>query len=180
MGSTGRVKRYVACGSAALLLVGTACKRSPRPRADKPQASASVAPPVDRLAPGELPPGRDALFGLVIPQGMTVQGQFKDSGLAFGALEAEAVANYVRDRVEVSHVEIGAARTVFPGARIKNGPADRTFRVEVIGEGAGTRLLVEDITPPPPPPPENISDTERWRRAGFTHDGKPTNMNALK
>jgi len=162
------------------MVFGGACKHSQAPREHKAQAAASVAPPVDRLAPGELPPGRDAIFGLLIPQGMRIQGQFKDSGLAFGALDAAAVANYVRDRVEVSHVEIGAARTVFPGARIKNGPADRTFRIEVIGEGAATRLLVEDVTPPPPPPPENISDSERWRRAGFTPDGKPINMNALK
>jgi hypothetical protein len=40
--------------------------------------------------------------------------------------------------------------------------------------------MVEDVTPPPPAPRENISDEERWRRAGFTRDGKPTNMNALK
>jgi hypothetical protein len=95
-------------------------------------------------------------------------------------MDSEAVANYVRDRVSVSHVEVGAARTIFPAARIKDGPPGRVFRIEVIGEGAGTRLLVEDVTPPPPPPVENISDSERWRRAGFSRDGKPLDMNALK
>lgn len=173
------MKLCALCGSAALLL-GNACKHSSAPKVEKPAPSASVARPVDHLAPGELPPGRDALFGLVIPRGMTVQGQFKDSALAFGALDSEAVANYVRDRVNVSHVEIGAARTIFPAAHIKDGPDGRIFRIEVIGEGGGTRLMVEDVTPPPPAPRENISDEERWRRAGFTRDGKPTNMNALK
>ncbi|MGC4092144.1 MAG: hypothetical protein QM756_30530 [Polyangiaceae bacterium] len=161
---------------------GGACKhkRAPAPNRDQAAASAS-AHPIDHLATGELPPGREALFGLVIPEGMKVQGQFKDSALAFGALDAEAVANYVRDRVEVSHVEIGAARTVFPGARIKNGPEGRTFRVEVIGEGPSTRLLVEDVTPPPALPPDvGASDADRWKRAGFTPDGKPLDMNSLK
>ncbi|HET9932282.1 MAG TPA: hypothetical protein VFQ35_16375 [Polyangiaceae bacterium] len=169
------------CASAAALLGASSCKHAAESRrAEKPLPSSSAAPPVDRLAKGELPPGREALFGLVIPRGMTVQGQFKDSALAFGDMDSEAVANYVRDRVAVSHVEVGAARTIFPAARILEGPPSRVFRIEVVGEGAGTRLLVEDVTPPPPPPPENISDTERWRRAGFTRDGKPLDMNALK
>lgn len=174
------MRLFTWCASAALL-GGTACKQTPsNRRVEKPMPSPSASAPLDRLARGELPPGQEALFGLVIPRGMTVQGQFKDSALAFGAIDSEAVANYVRDRVSVSHVEVGAARTIFPAARIKEGPAGRVFRIEVIGEGAGTRLLVEDVTPPPPPPVENISDAERWRRAGFTSDGKPINMNALK
>ena len=181
MGSPSRVKVCALCASAAVLLGGASCKRAAESRrVEKPLPSSSAAPPLDRLAAGELPPGRDALFGLIIPRGMAVQGQFKDSALAFGAMDSEAVANYVRDRVSVSHVEVGAARTIFPAARIKDGPPGRVFRIEVIGEGAGTRLLVEDVTPPPPRPAENISDSERWRRAGFSRDGKPLDMNALK
>ncbi len=147
----------------------------------KPASAQSSKPPLDHLAAGELPPGQSSLFGLVIPKGMTIQGQFSDSGLAFGALRAEAVANYVRERVDVGQVEVGAARTVFPACRIKGGPETRTFRIEVVSEGPATRLIVQDVTPPPPPPPEvGVSDAERWRRAGFSPDGKPLNMNALK
>jgi hypothetical protein len=136
---------------------------------------------VDRLAPGELPPGEEALFGLLLPKGMKVQGQFTETGLAWGPLPAEEVANYVRSRVDVERVEVGAARTIFPAARIKAGPAEHAFRIEVVRESVGTRLIVRDLAPTPPPPPApGLTDAERWRRAGFTPDGKPLDMKALE
>jgi hypothetical protein len=69
-------------------------------------------------------------------------------------------------------VEIGAARTVFPAARIKGGPEGRVFNLEVLPDGPRTRLVIKDVTPPPPPPP-GLSDAERWRAAGLTPDGRP-------
>jgi hypothetical protein len=105
----------------------------------------------------------------------------KDTGLAYGSLELESVANYVRSRVDVERVEIGAARTVFPAVRIHGAPPDRTYRIDVLRDGAGTRLIVQDLTPvPPPATPPNLSDAERWQRAGFSPDGKPLNMKALE
>jgi hypothetical protein len=157
-----------------------ACRNEPAPSQAKPASSAKPRT-VDRLAPGELPPGEQALFGLVIPKGMKVQGQFSETGLAWGEVPAEDVANYVRSRVEVERVEIGAARTIFPAVRIKDGASDHTFRIEVVRESVGTRLIVQDLTPPPAPPPEpGLSEAERWRRAGFTPDGKPINLKALE
>lgn len=157
-----------------------ACRSEPAPQA-KGIPSAKPRPPVDRLAPGELPPGEEALFGLVLPKGMKVQGQFEDTGLAWGNMPAEEVANYVRSRVEAQHVEVGAARTIFPTVHIKGGPAERAFRVEVVRESVGTRLIVRDLTPAPvPPPTPGLTDAERWRRAGFTPEGKPLNMKALE
>lgn len=162
------------------VLIG-ACRGEPAPSQAKAAPSSKPRAPVDRLAPGELPPGEEALFGLVIPKGMKVQGQFTETGLAWGNLPAEEVANYVRSRVEVEHVEVGAARTIFPAARIKDGPAARTFRIEVVRESVGTRLIVRDLAPTPvPPPPPGLTDAERWRRAGFTPDGKPLDMEALE
>lgn len=160
-----------------------ACRGEPAPAQPKGAASAkSARVPVDRLAPGELAPGEEALFGLILPKGMKVQGRFDTTGLAWGNLSADDVANYVRTRVQVEHVEVGAARTIFPGVAIKDGPAEHTFRIEVVRESVGTRLIVRDVTPEPPaPPPEpGLSDAERWRRAGFSPNGKPLDMKALE
>jgi hypothetical protein len=133
------------------------------------------------LAPGELPPGEEALFGLILPKGMKVQGKLDETGLAWGKLPAEEVANYIRSRVAVEHVEVGAARTIFPAVRIKDSPSDHAFRIEVLRESAGTRLIVRDLTPPPAPVPvPGLTDAERWRRAGYSPDGKPLDMSKLE
>ena len=97
---------------------------------------------------------------------------------AIGAVSPEAVSNFVRERVEVSHVEIGAARTVFPNVRIKAGDAAKSYRIDVVADGPTTRLIVRDITPPPTP--EGLSEEERWRRAGMTPDGKLLNPKQLQ
>lgn len=165
----------------ALPLVSGCKKQTAEVRVEATRPAAASAVPLDRLAPGELPPGDDNLFGLKLPRGMAVQGRLKDTGLAFGMLDAEGVANYVRTRVDVERVEIGAARTIFPSVRIHGGPADRRFRIDVLREGSGTRLIVQDLTPAPVAAPlQGLSDQERWKRAGFSPDGKPLNPKALE
>ena len=135
--------------------------------------------PLDRLAPGELSPGPGRVFGLELPAGMVVRGQFHDVAYAHGKVAPDALANYVRDRVIVAHVEIGAARTVFPNARIKQGPPDRYFQLEVVAGAEQTELVVRDVTPQPKAP-ENISTEEAWRRAGRRPDGRPFDITELK
>lgn len=135
-----------------------------------PGASSS-GKPMDRLAPGELAPGGPEVWGFVAPREMRLDQQFPAHAFLVGPVSAEALANYVRARVEAERVEIGAARTVFPAARIKGGKPDRTYRFEVLKEGAGSRLVIKDITPPPVEP--GLSDEERWKKAGLTPDGKP-------
>jgi hypothetical protein len=157
------------------------CDAQPK-KAPPPQPSAiSSRKPLDRLAPGELAPGKRQVFGLEIPSGMAIRGQFVEVAYVHGNVAPEALANYVRERVIVDHVEIGAARTVFPRARIKKGPADRFFRIEVIAGNKNTELVVQDVTPRPTPPgQENLSVEERWRRAGRRPDGKPFDITELK
>ena len=135
--------------------------------------------PVDRLAPGELRPGTNQVFGLEVPWGMSVRGQFATVAYVEGNVAPEDLANYVRDRVVIDHVEIGAARTVFPYARIKKGPPDRFFQIEVIAGKGRTEMVVTDVTPHPKPP-EQISDEERWRRVGRRPDGRPLDITELK
>jgi hypothetical protein len=163
----------------AAALVGLGCNDQPKKPARPVASAAPSAKPLDRLAPGELAPGKHQVFGLEVPSDMTIRGQFLEVAYLHGTVAPEALANYVRERVVVDHVEIGAARTVFPYARIKKGAADRFFQIEVIASGRNTELVVKDVTPRPKPP-EKLSDEERWRRAGRRPDGRPADITELR
>ena len=141
--------------------------------------SARAAVPLDHLAPDELAPSKVEVYGFHLPRGMEIESRQADRAYLAGQVSPEALANYVREQVVVSHVEIGAARTVFPTARIKGGPPDRVFNLEVVPDGARTRLVIKDVTPPPPPPP-GLTDAERWRAAGLTPDGRPLDPKTLE
>jgi hypothetical protein len=155
-----------------------ACKRA-QPSVAAVAPSASTALPLDHLAPDELAPGKVEVYGFPVPRGMEVESHLADRAYVSGRVSPEALANYVREQVVVSHVEIGAARTVFPMARIKAGPQDRVFTLEVLPDGPKTRLVIKDTTPPPPPPP-GLTDAERWRAAGLTPDGRPLDPQKLE
>jgi hypothetical protein len=151
-------------------------------QAPAPAASVSAAPaavPLDHLATDELAPGKAEVFGFAVPRDMEVERRLSDRAYVSGRVSPEALANYVRQRVTVSHVEIGAARTVFPMARINGGPTDRFFTLEVLPDGPRTRLVIKDTTPPPPPVP-GLSDAERWRAAGLGPDGRPLDLKKLE
>jgi hypothetical protein len=161
--------------------VACACACAKRPAPDPaPSAVASVpSVPLDHLAPDELAPSKVEVYGFAIPRGMAVESRLNDRTYVRGHVSPEALANYVREQVSVSHVEIGAARTVFPMARIKGGRADRYYTIEVLPDGSATRLVLTDTTPPPPPPP-NLTDEERWRAAGLGPDGRPLDSKHLE
>ena len=166
----------------ALALAGCESDEPPVVPADYGSAGpppAWSARPVDRLAPGELRPGKAEAFGLVLPRKLRVQARHARAVHASGRVSPEAVANYIRQRVTVAHVELGAARTVFPNATINGGPAGKVFRIEVMAaRGGGTNLVIRDVTPPPAT--EGLSEEERWRRAGLTPDGKVIDMKSLE
>jgi hypothetical protein len=173
---TGRPRSSGGRRALATLTVGAVtalvgCRAQP----DTPSAAPSVTPPasvpVDRLAPGELPPSQQDLFGLPLPRGMKIDAIFRDTGHASGDLSREEVSNYIRTQVHVTHVELGTARTVFPRVRIPGQPAEQAFRIEVAGRGRQTSLVVTRLATRKPRPP--ISEAEAWRRAGFHADGTP-------
>jgi len=163
----------------ALCLVPLACREQAPAPTLRGAAAASASRPVDHLAPDELAPGKSEVYGFPVPRGMDLESRLKDRAYISGRVSPEALANYVRQHVSVSHVEVGAARTVFPMARIKGGPVDRYYNFEVLPDGPQTRLVIKDVTPPPPPPP-GLSDEERWRRAGMTPQGKPLDAKKLE
>jgi hypothetical protein len=157
----------------ALLALGCRSKSAPAPLAT-PSASAAPDPKlVDRLAPGELEPGKSQVFGFEVPRNMDVKGAFLEVAYLEGPVTPEALANYVRERVEVDRVEIGAASTLFPRAHIKRGAPERIYDLVVApGSGPLTELTIRDVTPPRPSPP-GMTDAERWRQAGRKPDGTP-------
>jgi len=146
----------------------------------KPSSSSNgaVSKPVDRLAPDELAAGNAEVFGFVVPREMYVEQRYKEATHLLGPVKPDALANYVRERVVVSHVEIGAARTIFPDARIKAGAPDRVYELDVIPEPGNTRLVIRDTTPPKVEP--GLSDEERWRKAGLTPQGRPLDPKAFE
>jgi hypothetical protein len=155
-----------------LLCVGCHRKATPTP-AESASASASGTP-VDRLTPDELSSGSAAIWGFAVPSDMHVESHYQEVAYIIGPVKADALANYVRDRVLVSHVEIGAGRTIFPNAKIKGGAPEGVYEFDVIPEPGATRLVIHDLTPPKVIP--GLTDAERWRQAGLTPQGRPLDM----
>jgi len=141
-------------------------------------AKAGANKPVDRLAPDELGAGNAEVWGFVVPRDMQVEHRYEGVTHLVGPVKPDALSNYVRERVVVSHVEIGAARTIFPNARIKAGAADRVYELDVIPEPGITRLVIRDTTPPKIQP--GLTDAERWRQAGLTPEGRPLDPKAFE
>ena len=165
-----RARYVLVVPCAALALAGAACrkKETPAPPAPVPQSVAQSA--LDRLQPGELAEGTERAMGLVAPRDMHFERIFDDSAQARGRVGAEALANYVRQRVDAQAVEIGAARTLFPRAHVKGQPTEKTVRIEVIREVDSTVLYLRDTTPPVIQP--GLTEDQRWRKEGVV-PGKP-------
>jgi hypothetical protein len=163
-----------AFGVAALVL---ACKSKPPP-ADEPPPS---APPPDRLATNEVVEGKEKAFGLPLPYHAQVTGRFRDSVQVRSALKPEELANFVRTRVKEGNVIAGGASTTFENVIVPAEPARRLSievrRTRLTGD-ARSEMTVRDVTPPPVEP--GLSEEERWKKAGFTKDGKPIDPSQIQ
>ena len=174
-----RDSAWLLLGLCGLLAGGCSRKHPPPPAPASSAIGQASAVPLDHLAPDELARGNAEVYGFAVPRDMQIESRLPDRAYISGRVSPEGLANYVREQVVVSHVEIGAARTVFPMARIKAGPADRVFNLEILPDGPRTRLVIKDVTPPPPPLP-GLTDAERWRAAGPTPDGRPLDPQKLE
>lgn len=145
-----------------------ACSRDDEVVSSAPSASASAAKPVDHLAPGELAPGKVRVHGMPVPRGMKVARRFDDSTELEGRVSPDKVAEYVRDYVVASHVEVAGDKRVFPAARFRGGN-DETFRLEIFHDPPITRLSIERVTKPKAT--EGLTNEERWKRAGLKPGG---------
>jgi hypothetical protein len=151
----------------------SACQKDEEPAAD-PNASATApvaAPtPRDHLVPGELLEGSEVAFGLRLPRGTKVQSVFPQQIVAACDAKAADVANYIRPRVSMGRVGVGAASTMFERVQVAANPGrELVIRVEEASTGTGSRITVRDVTPPPLAP--GLSDEERWKQVGMTPGG---------
>jgi hypothetical protein len=165
---------------ALVLLLAHGCKSSDNGADDTHEAQSPTpsATPVDRLAPGELGASKSNVFGFAVPGGMRVDALFHDAAHLSGRVDAMALARYVRDRVVTGHVEVAAARTTFPTAKIKAGDPKRLYRIEIFSHPVQTQLVIRDITPPPTV--EGLTEAERWQRAGMTPTGQLLDPKSLE
>jgi hypothetical protein len=89
---------------------------------------------------------------------------------AVGRIPAEQIANYVRKRVRVDGVELGAARTVFDRASVLGDSSGHLVRVEVEVSIDGTRLVVRSLAPHKMVDP-NLTPEERRKKFGLDPKG---------
>lgn len=158
-----RVRLTLVC---AVLLASVGCKRKPPPEPAPP-------PPVDRLAPNEVAEGKDKAFALPLPRHAKITGRFDTSVTVRSPLLPEELANFVRARVKEGNVVAGGAATRFEDVIVPAEP-QRRLTIEVrrppLTGDARSEMTVRDTTPPPVEP--NLTDEDRWKKAGFGPDGK--------
>ncbi len=164
-------KRPPFFGAGALLSVAlfTACKKPETLTSVAAGPSASAAAPADRLARGELVPGKETAFALVLPRDFELGIRLSTSTTATGRASLEDVSNYVRARVADGKIELGANETRFDDVRVPEDPK-RVLRIRITKEPFGqVRMTIEDTTPIVLEPEDEAS---RMKRVGLTKDGK--------
>jgi hypothetical protein len=154
----------------------TACKKDDVDELQTPTgATAAVAgdaqAPRDHLADGELLESATRVFGLALPQGVTIESNMPPQVVASGEPKAADVANYLRSRVAMGSVKVGAASTMFVGVQVPSNPGhELSIRVEPRANGKGVLMTIRDITPPSIDP--SLTEEQRWRQVGILPGGK--------
>jgi hypothetical protein len=160
--------------------VGVACEKDEAPLVGTSAAAAPDAQPAprDHLGPGELLEGPERAFDLPLPRGTKIDSVFPQQIMATCEAKAVDVANFLRSRVSMGAVTVGAASTMFTRVQIPARPGrELSIRVEPGPGGTGSRITVRDVTPPPVDP--GMSEEERWRQAGMRGPGQvadPTHL----
>ncbi len=158
----------------AIVAIGamcTACKKDEVEIAPSAIAAADAQAPRDHLADGELLEGTTRVFGLLLPRGINVDSNLPPQIMASGDPKAADVANYVRTRVAMGSVKVGAASTMFVGVQVPANPGrELSVRVEPRANGTGTMMTIRDITPPPVDP--TLTEEQRWKQVGILPGGK--------
>ncbi|HEY2510371.1 MAG TPA: hypothetical protein VGI39_05935 [Polyangiaceae bacterium] len=162
----------------ATFCANSACKKEEAPEVEVTAERDAAPPPRDHLAPGELLEGSERAFGLLLPRGSRIDSQFPQQIIASNEAKPTDVANYVRSRVAMGTVTVGAASTMFNRVQVPARPGkELVIRVEQGGNGSGSRITFRDVTPPVIDP--NLSEEERWRQAGLKGPGQisdPTHL----
>jgi hypothetical protein len=139
-------------------------------------ATASVAPPVDHLAPGELVEGTEVALGVKLPRDLRLVEAFPDVAYARGLAPVHSLVLYFRARLRDGSLHEGEEAATFEHV---HAPArlDRELTVHIGTTIGGVRVDIRDTTPPVLP---NLpDDTARYRQVGLRPDGKwmdPTHL----
>ncbi len=137
-----------------------------------PESHPEEAPPApetpDRLPPGELLEGTERIYDFPVPRRMKIDAKFADRAHLLGEVGQRQLSDYVRKRVLTRHVQVEGRRYIFPKVRIRGGGPD-LFRMEIVKEGAQTRLIITEIEKKKPL--QGLTEAERWERAGMRPDG---------
>lgn len=166
-------------------VVGCSSEPPPPPPPTEPSATAP-----DELAPGELPESPKVWAGLPLPVGLRAAELTPTYLRARGRVPLEAVANYLRSRVDAANVVTGPAKTVFDDVKVKrprgkpvvplesDAGGKEIVRIEVSHlRGETTVIARRELKPPFQ---EGLTDAERWAKTGLTPDGKPIDPNKFE
>ena len=153
------------CLLLALALTSAGCKRK-NPNETPP-------PPTDSLAKGESVEGKDKAYALPLPRLAKITWKGENTITVTTNLPPEELVNFVRARVKDGEVVTGTSTTQLRNVVVPSEPARKlTIEIRPAAPLTGSRseMLVNDTTGKPIEP--GLSDEERWKKAGFSPEGK--------
>ncbi|HVH47927.1 MAG TPA: hypothetical protein VM925_36585 [Labilithrix sp.] len=160
----------LAFGAASFTLVASGCKKKEEAT---PAPAPSVRASADHLAKGEIPEGRERAFTLPLPLHSTIKASFVGSVHVASPHTQEELSNFVRARVKGGKSSSGATETQFDQVVATKDPS-KTLTIQIrtapIAGEYRSQMVINDVTPIPEEP--GMTDTDRWRKAGMTPDGK--------
>ena len=167
--------------AALFAVIAAACKKEEMvtviPVDAPPDAAVPKAP--DHLVEPELEEGTAKAYGLVLPRNVKVDNAFINVIYASGDPRPDAVANYIRARVRMGTVQIGAANTLFEKVQVPANPGHEiTIRVAAGNNGRGCAIELREAIPPPKP--LEGSEADKFRAAGIHPDGTLIDPTHLK
>jgi hypothetical protein len=102
---------------------------------------------------------------------MKVTRRYPDSVILRGQLAAATLKEFVEAHIVGEPSTIDGHKRTYNRARIRGGDPARLYSIEIDEIPGERQLIISDTTPRAPTP--QLSDEERWRRAGYLPDGTP-------
>jgi hypothetical protein len=177
----GRVVGVASATVVAFAALTGACRRGSPTGGDGPPPTASAAaftaptPPVDHLAPDELLEGTDKAFGVTLPRGLKIDGNFADVIMISGAVSLHPLVAYLRGHLQNGDLREGDSSATFD--HVTAPGSERPLSVHILRVGQGVHVDIRDMTPVVLPPMPD--EAARWKHVGLTPTGRlldPTHL----